>query len=59
MVRDLPGGATVSNEMSKLSHYGHVYYTDLDISKNCVLIFGSFLDIRQNAEWSRLLWLTL
>jgi len=30
-------------------------YTSLHVCKNHVNIFGSFLDIRQNAEWPRFL----
>jgi len=30
----------------------------LDVCKNHVIIFGSFLDIQKNADWLRLFWLT-
>jgi len=54
--KTLSGGATLCNKMSKFAHYGHVYHTlTLTCAKNLVIIFGSFLDIRENAEWPRFL----
>ena len=34
-------------------------YTCLDVCKNHLLIFSSFLDIWENVEWPRFFWTTL
>jgi len=49
-----PDGAIVSNKIIKHCVNGHVYNT-LALAcakKNHIIIFGNFLDIRENAEWS-------
>ena len=54
VVRDSPGGATVCNKLSKLAHDRRVQHTlALMCAKNRVIVFGSFLHIRENAEWPR------
>jgi len=59
VVRDSPGGATSSNEMSKLAPHRHVQCTlTLMCAKNHIITFGSFLDIHENADWPRF-WPTL
>jgi len=52
VVWDSPGGATLCNKMSELTHYKHVQYTLLCANTH-IIIFGIFLDSRENAEWSR------
>jgi len=54
-ISDSPG-----NKMSKLTYYtvydehNHVHYTLALYNEKSHVIFGSFVDIRENAEWSRL-----
>ena len=49
-----PGGATSNSKMSKLAHYRHVHYRSIHwplmCEKNCIIIFRSLLDIRENVE---------
>jgi len=33
-----------------------IQYTGLSVGKNHITMFGSFLDIRENSEWPRLIW---
>ena len=54
--KNLPGGATLSNKMNNTVHYRHVRHTlALMYAKNHLLMFSSFLDIWENAEWPRFL----
>jgi len=56
VVRNSPGGATLSNKMNNTVHYGHVRHTlAFMCAKNHLLIFSSFLDIWENVEWPRFL----
>ena len=56
VVCDSPGGATSVSKMSKLAYYKHVQYTlALMCAENHAIIFYSFLDIRENVEWTRFL----
>jgi len=56
----MPDGATVSNKVTTISGaHSHIQYTLAMCAKNCVNIFGRFLDIRENVEWPRFYWITL
>jgi len=40
--------------MKKLADYARVWHTLTLMSAKClIIIFGSFLDIRENAQWPR------
>ena len=57
---DSTGGATSNSKMSEVGHYRHDQCTlALVCAKNHINTFGSFLDIRQNAEWPHFYWTTL
>jgi len=54
VVRNSPGGATLSNKMNNTVHYRHGRHTlAFMCAKNHLLIFSSFLDIWKNVEWPR------
>ena len=48
-------GATVRNEVTKpgVNRHNNAVYIGLDVCKNPLIIFGSFVDIWENAEWPR------